>query len=111
MKTVIAPFSAISLMLFLLFLFNKILENFNSDNYFSRQEIVKSLLTMFGAGGLVAAAIWGLQQSPTFDKVIFYLSILVSIVFFLSFRIRNLISLSIITGMAEGTILYIVFFS
>lgn len=109
LKTAIAPFASISLILYLLFLINKVYENFH-DNPYSIKEIATSILIVGLAIVAMFFIIAFLKQNNTLDKVLFYVSVFISIIIFLYLRIGNLWSMSVITGISEGIIAYVVFF-
>lgn len=109
LKVTIAPFTAISLLIFLLFIFNKIIRDLD-DKIYSLREILFGLsilivitLIIVSGTGVV------LTFLPTIDKKVFFVSILFCLIIFFLLRIANLYTMAVITGIAEGIILYIIF--
>ncbi len=109
LKVVIAPFGAISLVLFSLFSFNKEIEDFNSEPY-ATFNIIASIIILFSVLVGMHFLISVLDENRTLDKVIFYSSIFIGFLAFLYLRIGNLWSMAIITGIAEGVIVHTIFF-
>jgi hypothetical protein len=109
LKVTIAPFPSISLLIFLLFVFNKIIRDLD-DKVYSLSEIVIgsavviiiSALIFLGTGSALA-----ILQS--IDKKIFLFSIFLGLIIFSLFRVSNLYTMALITGLSEGIILYIIF--
>lgn len=110
LKTAIAPFASVSLILFLLFLVDKVYENFHEGEQYSKKNILISIAVVLLGVAMMFAIIAFLKSNNTLDKVLFYVSIFISIIILLYNRVRNLWSMSVITGISEGVIVYVVFF-
>lgn len=109
LKVTIAPFPSISLLIFLLFIFNKIIRDLD-DKIYSWRYILISFVVVF----LVSVLIFigtnlALSFMQSIDKKVFLFSIFLGIIVFCLFRISNLYTMAIITGISEGIILYIIF--
>ena len=109
LKVTIAPFTAISLLIFLLFIFNKIIRDLD-DKVYAIKEIlwgfsVLVVITLVIVSGSGIILTW----FPTIDKKVLLISILFCLIIFFLLRIANLYTMAIITGIAEGIILYIIF--
>ncbi|HID98825.1 MAG TPA: hypothetical protein EYP59_00855 [Thiotrichaceae bacterium] len=109
LKVTIAPFPALSLLIFMLFVFNQIIRVLD-DKIYSISEILMgfaivaliSVLILFGTG-------LALTFMQSIDKKVFLLSLFLGLIIFCLFRVSNLYTMAIITGMSEGIILYIIF--
>ncbi len=109
LKVSLAPFPTLSLLIFLLFVFNKIIRDLDDKSY-SFKEILMGFLMVFALSALIFIGTdlaLGLMQS--IDKKIFLLSIFIGLIIFSLLRVSNLYTMAIITGMSEGVILYIIF--
>jgi len=105
----IAPFPTLSLLIFLLFVFNKIIRDLDDKTY-STREILVGFIMMFSISTLIfigTELALGIMQG--IDKQIFLLSIFLGMIIFSLLRVSNLYTMAIITGMSEGVILYIIF--
>ncbi len=108
LKLVIAPFGAISLILFLLFVFNQVIRDFHNNPY-TQPEIVKSLLLLTAAAVGICVLVPLLKVNTGFDKTLFFVSLLMGVFVFLYLRVGNLWSMAVVTGTIEGIIIYLVF--
>jgi len=110
LKIILSPFSSILLLFFLLFVFNKIARTFGDEEY----DIIfigigfaillaTSLLTSAGINFII-----GFLQS--IDKIIFILSMLLCLIIFFLLRVGNIFTMAIITGIAQGVIVFVLFF-
>lgn len=109
LKVTIAPFPAMSLLIFLLFVFNKIVRDLDNRIH-SLKEVFVGVVIVFIISVLIfvgTGLILGFLQSV--DKKVFLFSFLLGLIIFCLFRISNLYTMAIITGMSEGIILYIIF--
>lgn len=109
LKVTIAPFPAISLLIFLLFTFNKIIRELDDKTYNFKEIMIGSLVML-----MVSVFIfWGTDSVlfllESIDKKVFLFAILLGLIGFCLLRISNLYTMAIITGMSEGIILYIIF--
>jgi hypothetical protein len=109
LKVTIAPFPAISMLIFLLFTFNKIIRELDDKTYSFKEIMIGSLVVL-----MVSILIfWGtdsvLALLESIDKKVFLFAILLGLIGFCLLRISNLYTMAIITGMSEGIILYIIF--
>ncbi|KOR33072.1 hypothetical protein TI05_03360 [Achromatium sp. WMS3] len=108
LKVVIAPFGSISLVLFALFIMNRIIKAFHAAPY-KIIEILSSILIL----GIVIIGmhycIGLLSGNGSLDKVMFFSSLFIGLIIFLYLRIGNIWSMAIITGIAEGVIVHTIF--
>jgi hypothetical protein len=110
-KVVIAPFGAISLLLFSFFVYRQNRKELNDDEEFGKGRILANL----GIVAISAVVIVFLTTiigdfTSTLDRVLFGFSILVAAVVFIFERIRDFRSMAILTGVAEGVTVLLIFF-
>jgi hypothetical protein len=109
LKVTIAPFPAISMLIFLLFTFNQIIRELDNKTY-NMKEILIGFLVVLMVSVLIfwrTDSVLALLES--IDKKVFLFAILLGLIGFCLLRISNLYTMAIITGMSEGIILYIIF--
>lgn len=108
LKAVMTPFGPVSLLLFLLFVVLKVIMDFHED-VFKALEKLKSV----GILGVTLLAVFGMLhfvgKSDTFETLWFFAFSLLSLLAFINLRVKNLWTMALVTGMAEGIIVYIVF--
>jgi hypothetical protein len=109
LKVTIAPFPSISLLIFLLFVFNKIIRDLDDKIYSFFQILIGSLIIMLISTLIFIGTGETLSFMQSVDKKVFLFSIFFGLIIFFLFRISNLYTMAIITGMSEGIILYIIF--
>jgi len=109
LKVTIAPFPSISLLIFLLFVFNKIIRDLDNKVYSIKEILIGftavllfSVLIFIGTGFVLSVL-------QSIDKKIFLFSIFLGLIIFFLLRMSNLYTMAIITGLSEGIILYIIF--
>lgn len=109
LKVTIAPFPAISFLIFLLFVFNQIIRDLD-DKAYSWKAIVFGFTVVLTISALIFIGT-GLVLTflQSIDKKIFLFSIFLGLIIFCLFRISNLYTMAIITGLSQGIILYIIF--
>ena len=109
LKVTIAPFPSISLLIFLLFVFNKIIRDLDDKIYSFFQILIGSLIIILISTLIFIGTGETLSFMQSVDKKVFLFSIFFGLIIFFLFRISNLYTMAIITGMSEGIILYIIF--
>jgi hypothetical protein len=109
LKVTIAPFPSISLLIFLLFVFNKIIRDLDDKIYYFFQILIGSLIIILISTFIFIGTGDALSFMQSVDKKVFLFSIFFGLIIFFLFRISNLYTMAIITGMSEGIILYIIF--
>jgi uncharacterized membrane protein len=109
LKVTIAPFPALSLLIFLLFVFNKIVKDLD-DKVYSFSEMLFGFATVLIISVLIfIGTSFALSILQSIDKKIFLFSLLLGLIIFFILRISNLYTMAIMTGLSEGIILYIIF--
>ena len=109
LKVTIAPFPSISLLIFLLFVFNKIIRDLDDKIYSFFQILIGFLIIILISTLIFIGTGETLSFMQSVDKKVFLFSIFFGLIIFFLFRISNLYTMAIITGMSEGIILYIIF--
>lgn len=110
-KLIVAPVGAVSLFLFALFGFNRPIQDFNEEEAYRASHMVMGIVIMLIATLIMKSVILAIGRNlTTLERLVFVFSALVCFTLFLHVRIRNLWSMSIVTGMAEGIIFFLVFF-
>ncbi len=109
LKVTIAPFPSISLLIFLLFVFNKIIRDLDDKIYSFFQILIGSLIIILISTLIFIGTGDALSFMQSVDKKVFLFSIFFGLIIFFLFRISNLYTMAIITSMSEGIILYIIF--
>jgi len=107
-KVVFAPFLSVVPLLFILSILRDLKKGFKEGNY-SKNEIVKF--------GIIAAAItiaftgitYLLSNIGALEILMAAIIAILSAVFFLRSKIKDILGMSIITGIAEGIIVYMIF--
>lgn len=108
LKLVVSPFAAISFILFLLFIINKVIKSFDDAPY-PLYKIIASFALASVAGFAIYQFIQLLHTAATLDRVVFYASLLIGSLAFLALRVGNLWSMAVMTGIAQGVLIYIIF--
>ena len=110
-KVVIAPFGAVSLLLFSFFVYRQNRKELSDDEEFGKGRILANLGIVVASGVVIVvlATILG-DFTSTLDRVLFGFSILVAAVVFIFERLRDFRSMAILTGVAEGVTVLLIFF-
>ena len=135
LKVAIAPFGAISLLLFAFFVYNRKIDNLDDEEGFRLPTILANLGLIVIAGAVVVfltstapaitinprfASIVGAvvvfltsligDLTSTLDRVLFSFSMLIAIILFLYEKIRDFRSMALLTGIGEGAAILLLFF-
>lgn len=111
LKVAIAPFGAISLLLFAFFVYNRKQDSLDDDEGFRLPAILANigLIAVVGAVVVFLTSLIG-DLTSTLDRVLFSFSMLIAIVLFLYEKIRDFRSMAILTGIGEGAAILLLFF-
>jgi len=109
LKVTIAPFPSISLLIFLLFVFNKIIRDLDDKVYSLSEIVIGSAIVVIISALIFLGTGLTLAVLQSIDKKIFLFSIFLGMIIFSLFRASNLYTMALITGLSEGIILYIIF--
>ena len=111
LKVAIAPFGAVSLLLFAFFVYNRKQDQLNDDENFKLSSVVMNvgLIAVVGVAVVFLTHIIG-DLTQTLDRVLFCFSMIIAVVFFLYEKIRSFRSMAILTGIGEGAAILLLFF-
>ncbi|MDF1741348.1 MAG: hypothetical protein P1U86_19465 [Verrucomicrobiales bacterium] len=111
LKVAIAPFGAVSLLLFAFFVYNRERDELNDDEVFRIPQVLANLVIV-GIAGAVVILLTSLigDLTSTLDRVLFCFSMLIAVILFLYEKIRNFRSMAILTGIGEGAAILLLFF-
>lgn len=110
-KVVIAPFGAVSILIFCFFIFHRQVQRLDDELRYSPMQLILSILVAAISGTATAALIVYLGNfSDQLEHLVFGFAILVSCVIFAFDKIRNLHSMAMLSGIAEGVTLLLIFF-
>jgi|GEM_PF-1531101 len=107
-KIIFAPFLSVVPLLFVLSILRDLQKGFIEGNY-SKQEIIKFCIITV----LITAAFTGitalLEKINALEILLAAIMAILCIIFFLKSKIKDILGMSIITGIAEGIIVYMIF--
>lgn len=107
-KVIFAPFLSVVPLLFVLSVLRDLRKGFIEGNY-SKQEIIKfSVITVF-ITALFTLITYLLSNIGALEILLAAIIAILSTVFFLRTKIKDILGMSIITGIAEGIIVYMIF--
>ena len=107
-KVVFAPFLSVVPLLFILSILRDIRKGFKEGNY-SKDEIVKFGVITLGITAFFTGITYVLSLINALEILLAAIIAILSIVFFLKSKIKDILGMSIITGIAEGIIIYMIF--
>jgi purine-cytosine permease-like protein len=111
LKAAIAPFGAISLLLFALFVHHRRSEKLDDEETYRFPTILANVGLAVVAGAVVVFLTSLLADlSQTLDRVIFCFSILVAVVLYIYEKRRDFRSMGLLTGIGEGVVILLIFF-
>ena len=107
-KIVFAPFLSVVPLLFILSILRDLRQGFKEGNY-SKDEIVKFCLITLGITAAFTGITFLLSKIEALEILLAAIMAILSAVFFLRSKIKDILGMSIITGIAEGIIVYMIF--
>lgn len=107
-KVVFAPFLSVVPLLFILSILRDIRNGFKEGNY-SKQEVIKFGVITFSITAFFTGITYLLSLIGALEILLAAIIAILSIVFFLRSKIKDILGMSIITGIAEGIIIYMIF--
>lgn len=107
-KVIFAPFLSVVPLLFILSILRDLRKGFIEGDY-SKQEIVKFSLVATGVTAASTGITYLLSNIGALEILLASIIAILSAVFFLKAKIKDILGMSIITGIAEGIIIYMVF--
>lgn len=107
-KVIFAPFLSVVPLLFILSILRDIRNGFKEGNY-SKQEIIKFGLITITITASFTGITYFLSKIDALEILLAAIMAILSAVFFLKSKIKDILGMSIITGIAEGIIVYMIF--
>lgn len=107
-KVVFAPFLSVVPLLFILSILRDLRNGFKEGNY-SKQEIIKFGIITIAITAAFTGITYLLSQIGALEILLAAIIAILSAVFFLRAKIKDILGMSIITGIAEGIIIYMIF--
>ena len=107
-KVIFAPFLSVVPLLFILSILRDLRNGFKEGNY-SKQEIIKFGIITVAITAAFTGITYLLSQIGALEILLAAIIAILSAVFFLRAKIKDILGMSIITGIAEGIIIYMIF--
>ena len=107
-KVIFAPFLSVVPLLFILSILRDLKTGFKEGNY-NKAEIIKFCLITAGITAAFTGITYLLTKIDALEILLAAIMAILSIVFFLKSKIKDILGMSIITGIAEGVIIYMIF--
>ena len=107
-KVIFAPFLSVVPLLFILSILRDLRRGFKEGNY-TKDEIIKFCLITAGITATFTGITFLLSKIDALEILLAAIMAVLSIVFFLRSKIKDILGMSIITGIAEGIIVYMIF--
>tara|TARA_B100000809_G_scaffold266379_1_gene328821 strand:- start:1335 stop:1817 length:483 start_codon:yes stop_codon:yes gene_type:complete len=107
-KVIFAPFLSVVPLLFILSILRDLRKGFQEGNY-TKDEIIKFSLITVGITIAFTGVTYLLSRIDALEILLAAIMAILSAVFFLKSKIKDILGMSIITGIAEGIIVYMIF--
>lgn len=107
-KVIFAPFLSVVPLLFILSILRDLRKGFKEGNY-SKHEILRFGLITIGITAAFTGLTHLLSEIDALEILLAAIMAILSMVFFLRSKIKDILGMSIITGIAEGIIIYMIF--
>ena len=107
-KVIFAPFLSVVPLLFVLSILRDLRKGFIEGNY-SKQEMLKFALLTIGITIAFTGVTYLLSKIDALEILLAGIMAILSTVFFLRSKIKDILGMSIVTGIAEGIIIYMIF--
>ncbi len=107
-KVIFAPFLSVVPLLFILSILRDLRKGFIEGNY-SKQEIIKFCIITVAITVAFAGITFLLSKIGALEILLAAIIAILSTVFFLKTKIKDILGMSIVTGIAEGIIVYMIF--
>ena len=110
-KVAIAPFGAISALLFAFFIYSRKRADLSDDEVYSARNILaKCGIVILAATIVVFLTSFIADLTSTLDRIIFSFAIMTGVVVFINEKLRDFKSMAILTGIGEGITILMIFF-
>ncbi|WP_033960999.1 hypothetical protein [Psychroserpens jangbogonensis] len=107
-KIIFAPFLSVVPLLFILSILRDLRKGFKEGNY-TKDEIIRFCLITVGITIAFTGITFLLAKIEALEILLAAIMAILSAVFFLRSKIKDILGMSIITGIAEGIIVYMIF--
>ncbi|MEM6515621.1 MAG: hypothetical protein AAF688_05515 [Bacteroidota bacterium] len=107
-KVVFAPFLSVVPLLFVLSILRDLRKGFRDGNY-TKDEMIKFCLITLGITAAFTGITFLLSKIDALEILLAAIMAILSMVFFLKSKIKDILGMSIVTGVAEGIIVYMIF--
>jgi len=107
-KVIFAPFLSVVPLLFVLSILRDLRKGFIEGNY-SKDEIVKFCLITLGVTAMFTGITYLLSKIDALEILMAAIMAILCAIFFLKSKIKDILGMSIVTGIAEGIIVYMIF--
>ena len=107
-KVIFAPFLSVVPLLFILSILRDLRKGFVEGNY-TKEEIIKFCLIALGITVAFTGITYFLSKIEALEILLAAIMAILSTVFFLKSKIKDILGMSIVTGIAEGIIIYMIF--
>jgi hypothetical protein len=107
-KVIFAPFLSVVPLLFILSILRDLRHGFKEGNY-TKDEIIRFCLITLGITIAFTGITFLLSKIEALEILLAAIMAILSAVFFLRSKIKDILGMSIITGIAEGIIVYMIF--
>ncbi|WP_242202578.1 hypothetical protein [Aestuariivivens insulae] len=107
-KVVFAPFLSVVPLLFVLSILRDLRKGFIEGNY-GKSQVIKFCLITVAITATFTLVTFLLSKIGALEILLAAIMAILSIVFFLRAKIKDILGMSIITGIAEGIIIYMIF--
>jgi len=107
-KVIFAPFLSVVPLLFILSILRDLRQGFKEGNY-TKDEIIRFCLITAGITIVFTGITFLLSKIEALEILLAAIMAVLSTVFFLRSKIKDILGMSIITGIAEGIIVYMIF--
>ena len=111
LKVAIAPFGAVSLLLFAFFVYNRRVAKLDDEEDYSVKRILANLGLVAVSGAVIVGVITLLGDlTSSLDRIVFIFAIITAVVFFIYEKLRDFKSMAMLTGIGEGVVILLIFF-
>ncbi|WP_299549429.1 hypothetical protein [Seonamhaeicola sp.] len=107
-KVIFAPFLSVVPLLFVLSVLRDLRKGFIEGDY-KKEEIIRFCLITLGITAAFTGITYLLSMIDALEILLAAIIAVLSVVFFLRSKIKDILGMSIITGIAEGIIIYMIF--
>ncbi|MCO6174113.1 hypothetical protein NHF50_03555 [Flavobacterium sp. NRK F10] len=107
-KVIFAPFLSVVPLLFVLSILRELHHGFREGNY-NREEILKFSVVAVAVTMVFTALTYLLSEIDALEILLAAIMAILCVVFFLKSKIKDILGMSIITGIAEGILIYMIF--